>query len=174
MPSTHRLAPLALALLLAACSNDVESEDVAVWANAGSALGVYTHIHTPIAFTLGEASFVDPACPATTDDGTFVTITGGCTNSEGEQFVGTITITRVDGPRDLDLTFSDYGSGEGKIARTTGTASLRQLDGSAYSYDVELIHESLVTLDIDYSGTIVGDYGQPTVFSGSGEVINVN
>jgi MYXO-CTERM domain-containing protein len=174
MPSNHRrLAPISLVLVLAACSNRVDPEDVPTWANAGSALGVYTHLHTPVGFALGEASFGDPACPVTDDDGTTVRITGGCTDSEGKHFEGEIVITRVDGPRDLDLTFSDYGSGEDEdaLARTTGTASVRQLDGSAYSYDVELVNDGLAKLDIDYSGTIVGDFGQPTVFNGSGRLI---
>lgn len=174
MPINYRrLTPISLVLLLAACSNRVEPEDVAAWANAGSALGVYTHLHTPVGFALGEASFADPTCPMTDDDGTTVRITGGCTDSEGKRFDGEIVITRVDGPRDLDLTFSNYGSGEdeGEFAKTTGTASVRQLDGSAYSYDVDLVNDGLAKLDIDYSGTIVGDFGQPTVFNGSGELI---
>jgi hypothetical protein len=170
MSSNHRrLAPLALVLLLTGCQR-LDTEDVAVWANAGSALGVYTHLHTPVAFAVGEPAFVDPACPVTTDDGTTVTITGGCTNSEGKRFEGGITITRGDGPRDLDLSFDGYGSGEGEIARTTGNASVRQLDGDAYAYEVELVNEGGVELDIVYSGTIVGDFGQPTLFSGSGVV----
>lgn len=173
MPSKRRrLVPLALVLALAACHepDSVDPEDAAVWANTGSALGIYTHLHTPVGFTLGEASFVDPSCPMTDDDGTTVTITGGCTDSDGQRFEGEVTITRVDGPRDLDLSFSGYGSGDGQIAHNTGTASVRQLDGSAYSYDVELVNEGGVTVDIDYSGTIVGDFGQPTTFNGSGTV----
>jgi hypothetical protein len=173
MPSNpHRLAPIALVLLLAACGNRVDAEDVAVWANSGSALGVYTHLHAPIEFALGETTFVDPTCPMTANDGTTVTITGGCTDSEGKRFEGEVTITRVDGPRDLDLNFSGYGSGEGEgeIALNTGTASLDQLDGDAYAYEVDLVNEGPVTLDIDYSGTIVGDFGQPATFNGSGTV----
>jgi hypothetical protein len=170
MPSNHRrLAPLALVVLLSAC-HQLDAEDVAVWANSGSALGVYTHLHVPVGFALGEAGFVDPACPMTSDDGTTVTITGGCTDSEGKRFEGEVTITRVDGPRDLDLSFDGYGSGEGDVARANGTASVRQIDDSVYTFDVDLASNGLTTLDIDYSGTIVGDYGQPTRFSGSGVV----
>jgi hypothetical protein len=168
----RRLAPLALVLVLAACSNPVEPEDVATWANAGSALGVYTHLHTPVAFALGQTNFADPTCPVTDDDGTTVTITGGCTDSEGTRFEGEVTITRVDGPRDLELNFNNYGSGSDEIAHKTGTASVQQLDGLAHSFNVDLVNEGFgVTVDIDYSGTIVGDYGLPTVFSGSGVVI---
>jgi hypothetical protein len=168
-PKLRRLAPLAL-VLLAAC-HQLDAEDVAVWANSGSALGVYTHLHTPVGFVLGDTTFVDPTCPVTSTDGTTTTITGGCTDSEGKRFEGEVTIIRVDGPRDLDVDFDGYGSGEGDIATNTGTASIRQLDGSAYSYDVDLVSSGGVTLDIDYSGTIVGDYGQPTLFSGSGVII---
>jgi hypothetical protein len=174
MPSKRRrLVPIALVLVLTACQSDrVEPQDVATWANTGSALGVYTHLHTPVGFTLGEASFVDPTCPMTDDDGTTVTITGGCTDSDGQRYEGEITITRVDGPRDLELSFSNYGHGEDEIGHISGTASVSPLDGSAYSYGVDLVNEGFgVTVDIDYSGTIVGDFGQPTLFSGSGTVI---
>jgi hypothetical protein len=175
MPQQHRrLALLTTALALTAChepSDSLDAEDVATWANTGSALGVYTHLHTPIAFAVGQSPFVDPACPTTTDDGTTVTITGGCTDSEGQRFEGDVTITRVDGPRDLDLTYNGYGSSQGEVARTTGTATVRQLAASQYSYEVNLVQVGGVTTEIDYSGTIAGDYDQPTLWNGSGTII---
>jgi hypothetical protein len=171
MPSNRRLAPIALVLLLSACSDSrVDAEDAATWANTGSALGVYTHLHVPVAFAVGEHMFVDPACPTTSDDGTTVTITGGCTDSEGKDFEGSVTITRVDGPRDLDLSFDGYGSGEGEIAVVTGMASVRQTGTDLYDYEVDLVNEGGVTVDITYSGTVSGDYGQPTVWNGMGVV----
>src|SRR5262245_54399069 len=107
MPSTHRrLASLSLVLLLAACGEGrVEPEHAATWANTGSALGVYTHLHIPVAFAVGQHTFTDADCPTTSDDGTTVTITGGCTDSDNQRFEGSVTLVRVDGPRDLDLTF---------------------------------------------------------------------
>jgi MYXO-CTERM domain-containing protein len=173
MPSIcRRLTPIALVLLLAACNEPdrVEPEHAAIWANTGSALGVYTHLHTPVAFAVGEHTYVDATCPTTADDGTTVTITGGCTDSENKRHEGEVTITRVDGPRDLDLTFSEYGSGEGEIARTTGTAVVRQIDTSSYTFDVDLVNEGGVTVEIDYFGTVTGNYGQATTWNGSGTV----
>src|SRR5690349_16914298 len=133
MSSTHRrLAPLALVLLLSACAPGIEAEDAAVWANSGSALGVYTNLHVPVGYVVGPQTFVDPGCPVRTDDGTTVTIMGDCTDSEGTRYEGSVTITRVDGPRDLDLIFDGYGSGEGDIAHIDGTAQVRQTATDLY------------------------------------------
>lgn len=164
-------APIALVLLLAGCGDSrIDAEDASTWANTGSALGVYTHLHIPVAFAVSEHTFVDPVCPTTTDDGTTVTITGGCTDSEGTRFEGSVTITRVDGPRDLDLSFDGYGSGEGDIALNTGMASVRQTGTDSYEYEVDLVNDGGVTVDITYSGTVSGNYGQATVWNGMGVV----
>ena len=101
MTSTTRSAIVAIAVALGstACGSDgaspMDDEDnVRTWANLGSAVGVYVHAHGPIAFADGEGPFTDPACPVTSDDGTTVTIEGGCTDSEGRAWEGTATIVR--------------------------------------------------------------------------------
>ena len=71
-------------------------------------------------------------------------------------------MNRLSGRGEPELTFRSH---PGLVELIT------QLDGSAYSYDVDLVSDGLAKLDIDYSGTIVGDFGQPTVFNGSGELI---
>jgi hypothetical protein len=173
MPSSHHRLSIVLLLSLAACRDgdpSIEAEHAAVWANAGSALGVYTNLHVPVAFTLGEHEFADPTCPVTGDNGVTATITGGCTDSEGKRFEGSMRITRVDGPRDLDLSYTDYGSGEGDIVRTSGTASVRQTGTDLYAYEANLVVDGGATVDITYSGTVSGDYGQATLWNGTGTI----
>src|SRR5215510_10449339 len=81
-------------VVLVACTNGdppSENEHVAGWANASSALGVFSVGHEPIGFADGQAPVADPACPVTTDNGTTVTIQGGCMNSKGVTWAGTAT-----------------------------------------------------------------------------------
>ena len=59
-------------LALVGCQHDPLSDpaQIAAWANAASALGVFTHGYEPLAFADGQLSFADPECPVTSDDGT--------------------------------------------------------------------------------------------------------
>jgi hypothetical protein len=41
-----------------------------------------------------RARYPDPACPAVTDDGTTVTITGDCADTEGHAWTGVATVVR--------------------------------------------------------------------------------
>lgn len=71
-----------------------EDKHVAGWANSSSALGVFAIGYEPLAFADGAHQFEDPACPVTSDDGTTVTIRGGCTDNKGTTWAGTATTAR--------------------------------------------------------------------------------
>lgn len=150
------------------CSSDKEferatpfrnEEDVQVWATNASAVAVYSNAYEPIAVADGQATFSDPECPVTSDDGTTLTISGGCTDAGGKEWTGEATVTREGDDRTLE--FDDF---DGKV----GTVTLRLTAPSAHEFDVDLVIGSVTT--ITYSGTIEGDYDGPTLWNGSGRV----
>jgi hypothetical protein len=168
---------LALATLVALASSACASgpldgdDDVRTWANNGSAVGVYVHAYEPLAFADGELTFLDPSCPVTSDDGTTVTITGGCFDERGKEWVGSATVVRaVDGGK--TVTFDGYGSFDDPAFRETKTGAVvvRQVDSSVHEFDVQLVIEGGVTTTIDYAGRVEGGYEGPTVWSGSGTI----
>jgi hypothetical protein len=156
---------MAALLALLACGNPFrDTEDVAVWANTASAVAVYSRAYEPIAFADGEETFDDPACPATADDGVVVSITGGCTDAEGNAWSGEATITRAGDDR--TVVFDQYGGD----AELTGTFDLLSVGPSAYTFHADLDEEGGMTVVIDYDGEVTGDYHEPTRWSGSGLV----
>lgn len=158
-------------LLAVGCTQDgplYDEDDVVTWANTGSALAVWTNIDTPVAFAVGHSSFEDPVCPTTSDDGTTVTITGGCTDTAGKNWAGEVVIERVDGPNDLDLLLDGFGSSEGEVAGVKGTAHVREIAADVFSFDVDIVREGGITTEIDYDGTVAGNYDMPTTWNGSG------
>jgi hypothetical protein len=121
------------------CSSDKEferatpfrnEEDVQVWATNASAVAVYSNAYEPIAVADGQATFSDPECPVTSDDGTTLTISGGCTDAGGKEWTGEATVTREGDDRTLE--FDDF---DGKV----GTVTLRLTAPSAHEFDVDLV-----------------------------------
>ncbi|WP_437535913.1 hypothetical protein WME79_15385 [Sorangium sp. So ce726] len=157
-----------LAPMLAGCGSDKElgpvppfqsEEHVQVWATSASALGVYVHAYEPIAVADGHLNFQDPACPMTSDDGTTLTIAGGCTDEGDRQWSGRATVTRDGGER--TLTFEDFDGKDGTmVVRTTGP--------SFHEFHADLVIGGVTT--IGYDGTIEGDYTGRTTWNGSGTV----
>jgi hypothetical protein len=154
--------------LLAACGADKEFEpappfnhveDVQVWANSASAVGVYVHAYKPIGAADGQPMFPDPLCPATSDDGTTLTITGGCTDAEENEWTGTATVVR-DGD-DRTLTLDGFGGDDGSV-------TLRRLDATTHEFEAEFVSGGVTT--ISYTGTVEGGYTGPTRWNGSGTV----
>jgi hypothetical protein len=153
-------------------SNELDnSEHVRTWANAASAVGIYAHAYQPVAFADGQVTFADPACPTTDDDGTTVTITGGCHDSSNTEWKGSASIVRS-GDGDKKVTLDDYGSFASADMRagTTGTIDIRRIDASMHEFNVDLVHEGGITTTITYSGSVKGDYTTATTWNGSGEV----
>src|SRR5215813_10494734 len=62
--------------------------DVSTWATSGSAVGVYANAYKPIAVADGKETYEDAACPATSDDGTTLTIAGDCVDDTGHNWKG--------------------------------------------------------------------------------------
>lgn len=160
-------------LLCAGCSGgtDLENpEHVAAWANSASSLAVYVPAYEPVGLADGEVTLGDGACPAVDDDGTTLVITGGCTTGDGKRFEGTTTVVRVD--PGYDVTFDAYGSADegDTVPRLTGTFTIRQTDSDLHSFDADYVQDGLLSLDVDYSGTVQGGYERATVWSGSGTV----
>ncbi len=159
---------LGIGVLALGCGSDKEfeapppfrnTEDVGVWATSASAVGVYSNVYEVFAFVDGQAGFTDSACPETNDDGTTVTISGGCTDGSDREWSGEATVTR-DGD-ELTLVLDDFNG-------AVGTVSRRLTAPSAYEFDADLVLGGVTT--ITYSGTIEGDYDVPTLWNGSGRV----
>ena len=89
---TWTIATAALVTLASGCSTDPldEAQWSGTWATTGSAVAIYSHVYDPIGRTDGHVTFPDAACPTVSDDGTTLTITGGCTDSTGTEWRGTI------------------------------------------------------------------------------------
>ncbi|HEY3498325.1 MAG TPA: hypothetical protein VGK73_26705 [Polyangiaceae bacterium] len=169
------LALFGLGTLALGCGGDEaleldDPENVKVWATTASALGVYMNVYQPVAVAGGHDSFVDPACPETTDDGTTLGIEGGCTDAEGMRWIGRATIERSGG--DLNLTFEDFGSfpqADDPNSRR-GRAEIREIESDVHEFDIVLSHAGGVTTAFDYRGRVEGTYDTRTVWSGSGRV----
>ena len=146
-----------------------EDEHVAGWANTASALGVFAHGYEPIGFADGKAPFEDPACPITSDDGTTVTLRGGCTNRKGVEWAGTATLVRAGGAR--HVTFERYGNDAfGGLVLTTGRFDVMPIDGGAHMFDVDIRRTGGIHTTIRYTGTISGGYEGRTVWNGAGRI----
>jgi hypothetical protein len=113
---------------------------------------------------------MDPACPATTNDGTTATITGGCIDLEGVERFGSATIVRgAAGTR--TATFDGYGETSPiGTPLLTGSVEIREVSATSHEFDVDLVHEGGVTTTVVYAGTVEGTYGTRTVWNGSGTV----
>jgi hypothetical protein len=171
--STLRIALCtSIVLGVAACGGDSgeeftpapafeKKEDVSTWANTASAVGVYFHVYEVLAIADGQQSFADPECPVVEDDGTTWTATGGCTDSEGTEFGGSVSIERNGGDR--SLTFDGYYDG---FYNRTGTFDLREVEVERYEFDAALQIGDITT--IEYMGSVQGAYNQRTIFNGSG------
>ncbi len=149
-----------------------DADHIAGWANAASALGVFTHAYEPLAFADGELAFADPACPPTTDDGTVATIAGnGCIDSEGDSFHGTATIERTaGGGRVLTMTRYGHGRDGAAVGRVTGTVVVTVEGPDFYGFDADLSVSGGLQTEIDYVGTVAGGYTGPTLWNGTGTV----
>ncbi|HEX5101120.1 MAG TPA: hypothetical protein VFV94_16530 [Polyangiaceae bacterium] len=158
----------------AAAKNDDSSlakpDNIRTWANTASALALYANAYQPIAVADGKRTFDDPACPATNDDGTTLSIEGGCTDAMGASWVGRASVKRhADGAR--ELTLEDFGTQKGDASDTrNGEASVRRIEDGSQDFSLSLVHESGVRVTIDYEGHVEGDYDARTVWSGSGTV----
>ncbi|MCZ7678303.1 MAG: hypothetical protein M5U28_05830 [Sandaracinaceae bacterium] len=159
-------------LTLSGCapSNDLGDEDhVRTWANAASALAVFSHGYEALATADGQQSFPDAACPAVADDGTTMTITGDCTSSSGIVYLGTATVVRSGGDR--SVAFDGYGGERDGTATTlTGTFEVTELADGSHDFVADFTHSGGVTTTFDYTGNVAGTYDGPTTWNGSGTV----
>lgn len=163
----------AAALLALGCGGGGDplenDDDVAGWANASSALGVYTLAHEPLAFANEAFDFNDPDCPTISDDGTTVVITGRCEDSEGRTWAGEVTVLRREGG--WSLTLDVFGDDRfGGMARTTGSFEVDEEGEGFHSFEADLDRDGGIETRIVYSGTVEGGYQGPTVWNGSGRV----
>jgi hypothetical protein len=134
-------------------------DDVETWVTSASAVSVYSHAYEVLAVSDGALTFGDAACPHTSDDGTTLTVTGGCTDLGQRPWSGTATVVRHGGDR--TVTFEDFQNNDGTVER-------RELDATHWQFDVALTNGGVTT--IDYSGSIEGGYDGPTIWNGSGHV----
>lgn len=184
-----RFAMAALSVLLGACgssSNPFEAlpgpdpasdsslenvDNVRIWVTSTSAFALYGHIYEPVAVADGEKTFADPTCPVTDDDGTTLTADGGCTDADGVEHVGKLTVKRS-ANGDRNLTFEDYGTRkQGQNADTrNGDAHVRRIDDTNHDFSLSLVHDAGIRETIEYDGHVNGGYDGRSVWSGSGTV----
>ncbi len=156
-------------LLAIGCGNPFHNaENVATWANAGSPVGVYALVYEPIAIADGEETFADPLCPAVVDDGTHLSITGGCTDANGQEWAGVASIGRSGGDRSVAL--SGYGSFSGERVELSGVFDLVEVDAGNYTFHADLVQKGGMTTVIAYDGTVSGGYDVATTWNGHGTV----
>lgn len=143
---------------------------VHTWVVSASALAAYLNVYEPLAYIDGQLSFDDASCPAVTDDGSIMTITGGCRDS-GVSVTGSVTIERTSA-RDLQVSFDRYGRSEdaSQIPTLSGSAQVRDLSDDEREFDLDVVHEGDARTALVYSGTVTGSYDGATIWSGSGDV----
>jgi hypothetical protein len=161
-------------VMVVACGGDddplSDSNHIAGWASASSALGVYAIGYEPIAASDGQNVFQDPACPARTDDGTTLVITGGCTDSGNTRWAGTVTVTRTTATN-RSATFDKFGNDRLLgLVETTGSFVVTQMADNVHAYQVEVTQVGGIEKTVSYSGTVQGGYSGPTTWNGSGEI----
>ncbi len=166
-----RLRPLGVCLALpwlAACGADDDFkptppfsnlDDVRVWANASSALGVYSNVYQVLAVADGHETFADAQCPVVADDGTTFTAVGDCTDSAERDWTGQATVERDGDDRKLTL---DGFNGD------TGVVTQHLVEPGLHEFTATL--ELGGVTSIDYSGSVRGDYTGESVWNGSGQV----
>jgi hypothetical protein len=154
------------------------------WSGA-SAPGLFLSGYGPLAAAEGIAgTFADPACPVVADDGTVMTIDGGCTDVNGAEWMGSATVTRNGSDRAIVMT--GYGSSTlasaGSELLVTGTMNVTAAGAAGqYDWDLDVTTTTtqvsvkagpyVTTLTITYAGTLEGDFNAPTLWGGSGTVV---
>ena len=173
MTKTTRFPCAVLVALLAGCGSPKEhvstlddEENVRTWANTASSVAVWANVHAPMALADGQDAFTDPDCPVISDDGTTVTIAGGCTDSQGDEWTGTATVVRSG--EDRSATLDDYGRDAEHLGTVRGTFDLTETNALTHEFDADLVHDGGLTTTITYSGSIEGDWSTATTWNGSG------
>ncbi|HEY3359921.1 MAG TPA: hypothetical protein VGQ83_42110 [Polyangia bacterium] len=168
--------PVTAALvLLAGCGQSEKLDDVnavRTWANDVSPVAVFVRVYDPVAQSYAQPDvYKDPACPAITDDGTTLVITGECTDSTGVRWFGSANIARS-GASDRALTLDGYGhSSDLGDTRTTGTFTITETAADLHSFAAHLVVEGGITTTVEYAGSVSGFYGDDvTVWNGHGTV----
>jgi len=146
-------------------------DNVRIWVTSTSAFALYGHVYEPVAVADGEKTFADPTCPVTDDDGTTLTAVGDCTDADGVEHVGKLTVKRT-AAGDRAVTFEGYGTRkQGQNADTRdGEAHVRRIDDTNHDFSLSLVHDAGLRETIDYEGRVTGGYDGRTVWSGSGTV----
>jgi len=170
------------------------SDSALVWAKKASAPLMYLQIST--ASSLGSSTpdggARDPSCPVETDEGLTTRKTGGCTDKNGVEWVGSMTESfSVTGG--FTYTYSGFGyhhtvscgdkSARGKLVYD-GTVTL-SASGETQGFEAQLIQEALtidestcaetvVSSAMEYKGSVTGvsskDESKPSTWNGSGRI----
>jgi hypothetical protein len=182
-----RFAMAAFSVLLGACGSSSDPfeagpptrdssfenpDNVRIWVTATSAFALYAHVYEPVAVADGEKTFTDPTCPVTDDDGTTLTAEGDCTDGDGVEHVGKLTVKRS-GDGNRAVTFEGYGTRQqGQNADTRdGEALVLRIDDTNHDFSLSLVHDAGLRETVDYEGRVTGGYDGRTVWSGSGTVV---
>ena len=167
---SSRLLPLVTCVALSwltGCANDdfkstppfEKLSDVQTWATSSSAVSVYTHGYKLIAVADGKDAYEDATCPALSDDGTTLTVTGDCVDDVGHDWKGQASVVRDGDDRSLTLD---------KFEGDDGTFTTHLVSANRHEFEVHLVGGGVTT--IDYTGSVRGDYGAQTIWNGNGHV----
>jgi MYXO-CTERM domain-containing protein len=168
------LAMVPALLVCTACGPDPQppppyeltTAEVAAWAPNVSALAAYLAIYQPLASYDGQAVFSDATCPTLARDDASLSITGGCTDSSGEIWTGSVTMDLATSV----LTFTAFGHGSSApVSTQSGQASIADASATSRDFSIELSGSD--GSSIDYRGHVDGAYGARTVWNGSGTFV---
>lgn len=167
---------LLVSVLFFGCSDDgttdLDNPDhVREWANAASALAVFSNAYSSVATVDTGDDFGSGGCPTVEDDGTTVVVTGGCTQSGSNvEWHGSATIVRT--ANGYEATFDGYGAGpEGEGANElTGTFIVETTADDTHTFVADYKWGGLIEVDVNYTGNVVGGYTGPTLWNGTGAI----
>jgi MYXO-CTERM domain-containing protein len=156
-------------------------DDMIEWADSASAPAVYGQALTPL--ILASFAADGDTCPVIVEEGTTTTYTGGCTDMEGNEWVGSAVADtegvvydgfgftgEVDECPGMTQTLRFYGSVTTE-AGVTGNGSFTidvRIEGSGADPDADCAEREEVA-GIDYEGTVTSE-GEAQTYSGSGRI----
>ncbi len=154
------------------------ADDLREWAPSASAPSLYFNAGTPL--LIAGLAAEDETCPAIVEDGTTTTYTGGCTDSSGNEWLGSAVASAdgvdydgfgftgdVEACPGMRATFRYHGTMDTSAAVSGGGFAIDvTMEGEGYDDDCAPRTE---TIAIQYEGTIE-DGGDADTYQGSGVI----
>ncbi|MDC0713399.1 hypothetical protein POL68_33355 [Stigmatella sp. ncwal1] len=168
-------------------------EEAKYWATKASAPNIYTLVNTLSLISSGPTTGgeEDPNCPVTSEEGLTSRVTGGCTDKNGVEWVGSMQ-TKIS-TAGITYVYSGFGYSQtvtcdGKSAKSklvydgnlkmSGTETTQgfeiQLVMDTTEVDKQTCAETTTVAAVDYKGSSSGasseDESEPSTWNGSGRI----